>query len=124
MDNYGAVLQTALDRHEGIFRATGRTTRMLNELRDGDRVVVGNMQLARVLRKEIQSRGLSVDCVVIPVEKAQDVMSLTLIEGRTHFEHSWLFEYYRNALAEANQGLALMQHAHRGTPPGKAPYQG
>lgn len=91
-------------------RATGRTTRMLNSLRNGDRVYFLNHGEANHFHYACKKRNLDVECIVIPVNSPEKVFSLPAPRGRAIFDHHWLESYYEQQLrraAEAINGLEV-----------------
>lgn len=100
----GAALDAMLRTLEHSARRTGRTTRMLDALREGDQVIAMNADHAQILRRDIRERGLK-DVSVIAVPDTAQGAVLSKVhpatrKGVTHFDHTWVEKFYAGAIAE------------------------
>jgi hypothetical protein len=105
-------------------RRSGRTTSLVESLKDGDRVVFASRQEADAVQRICRERGVTVKCVVLepkhhPMEIARGSGTS---EGRTIFDHSWVESYYLHAieraqgeLDQAERELSGFGEAHRET---------
>lgn len=104
---FGKELQSSIQNIEQSMRRTGRTTRMLEALKDGDRVVTYSEASASYLRQLIRERGLNVNvrvCEPTPGALA-DMERVKASDGETVFDHTWIYMYYRAALDGASAML-------------------
>lgn len=97
----GSFLLTSLETYTHTARQTGRTTRLINSLKDGDRVLVGSDTEQRRLTDLVKRRGLNVEIRLAradrpPAFAAENGMSMSA--GRTYFEHTLVEQFYRNAI--------------------------
>ena len=90
-------------------RRTGRTTSMLDSLKDGDRIVFTNPSEARRVERMLKERNLKVECVVIPSNDPGRVFSYPTPQGRTVFDHSWVEEFYMDAITRAQKDIDHLQ---------------
>lgn len=86
-------------------RASGRTTSLVNTLKDGDRVVCVNRQQAKFLEERCLERGVMVECVVVDPRNPAD--GFDRMRGRrkpTRFDHTWVEQFYEAEFARV-EGL-------------------
>lgn len=79
-------------------RRTGRTTRLLESMKDGDCVVVANPQQRSRILEAARERGLKIEVRDIPVGRVNDVLSRGPLARRTRFDHSWVEAFYQHEL--------------------------
>lgn len=99
--NIGSVLLTSLAAYTHTARQTGRTTRLINSLKDGDRVLVGSDSEQRHLTDLVKRRGLNVEIRHMRADRhpswaVENGMSMSA--GRTYFEHTLVEQFYRDAI--------------------------
>lgn len=111
---FGNALQGAANTVIQQSRRTGRTTSLVESLRDGDRVVCLNDQQAREMRRLCQHRDLKIDVIVIHPDVAGNIFERPTSEGRTLFDHCWVEQYYLNALEGARERIDHMQRETSG----------
>lgn len=75
-------------------RRSGRTTSLLESVKDGDRLVFMDRQEADRIRRLLRERELNVECIVIGIDKPDELFNRPPSEGRTLFDHSWVEQYY------------------------------
>jgi len=98
MDHFGigAAMKGMLLTYVQTSRRTGRTTSLLESLKDGDRVIFSDVRHAREFERLTKERGIKVDCVTID---PGDDLGLNKLEsspgdGRTILDHVWVEQYY------------------------------
>lgn len=97
----GSALLTSLETYTHTARQTGRTTRLINSLKDGDRVLVGSDTEQRRLKDLVKRRGLNVEIRLARADRlpAGAVENGTRMSaGRTYFEHTLVEQFYRDAI--------------------------
>lgn len=57
----------------------------------------------------LEDRGLSVECRIIPVKEIRRLFETGTPQGRTIFDHSWVEEFYLNAIEHAQMQIAEIQ---------------
>jgi len=97
---YGMALNYTL-----AARQTGRTTSLVESVKDGDRIVCYSPQEAAQLKRLCQARGVTVDCVVINLRSPETIFQYPTPSGRTIFDHVWVEHYYLRVLAQAQRDL-------------------
>lgn len=95
-------------------RGTGRTTALIDGAKDGDRIVFATEQEARRIRYLLKDRGVQVDCVVIPIEQAQDIFRRGTPTGRTIFDHTWVERFYLKAIEDTSRHIDMLQRESSG----------
>jgi hypothetical protein len=124
MDHFGigAAMRGITQIYIQSARRTGRTTSLVESVKNGDRIIfVDNNEAERVKRLCLE-RGVKVECIVIDPKKPGDVFKRGTPEGRTLFDHSWVEQYYVNAIEFAKNDIDRLQQqtscygeAHRET---------
>ena len=97
-------------------RQSGRTTSLLESLKDGDRIVCAMPAHAKDLKRRCRERGLHwVDVVVIEPKRAQDeLFHHPTSPGRTVFDHAWVELYYQHVLERAAADIDFLQRETSG----------
>ncbi len=94
-DRYGMALRVALEAVEIGARRSGRTTRMLDQVRDGDVVVCATAREVDRLTRLLAERRIKARVTMaaghydVPRPRAP---------GRIHFDHDWLRLRYLDAI--------------------------
>lgn len=89
-------------------RQTGRTTSLIDSLKDGDRVMCATSKRAYELQRKCCERGLNVECFVTAVS-GQRVMERGPAKGRSLFDSQWLEQYYMAVLEHAQEEIDYLQ---------------
>jgi hypothetical protein len=95
-------------------RQTGRTTSLIESLKDGDRVVFANLKTATDFQRLCNKRKLAVDCVVIPPRDPGQIKRFPPSDGRTVFDHTWVEIYYEGAIENAGDDIDHLQRETSG----------
>jgi hypothetical protein len=90
-------------------RGTGRTTSLINSVRDGDRIICSESLEQQRLRREFHRMGRDVSVEHIPPNFPEEVLRLTPCAGRTLFDHTWVERYYALALERAAEDIDHLQ---------------
>jgi hypothetical protein len=103
MDDFGIGVAAlgALRAVLMAMRGTGRTTRLIESLQDGDRVVFTNEREARRVERLAKDRGKDIAWCVVDPKKPNDVYGYPQSRGRLRFDHTWLEQYYEAELHSA-----------------------
>lgn len=124
MDHFGigAGVEGAVEVYFQSARRTGRTTSMVNSLKDGDRVLFSNEREAKRVERMFKERGVDVKCLVVDPNALERVKAHGTSQGRTIMDHSLVEQMYSNALrdtrawvAHFEQSLSGYGEAHRET---------
>lgn len=101
-----------------LNRGTGRSTKLLDIVKDDDRVIFVNRTQAMMFENLCKSRGLKVKCIDISPEIDcldsiyQYPRLMGLRPGKTYFDHVWIEMHYKykiqQAAAEINKVQAYM----------------
>jgi hypothetical protein len=108
----GESIQEILRDYFGQERRTGRTTAMLEALRDGDMVVfLTHEEMRRVVRLA-QIKGVKITGIVVPTWNPHSVRDHPAPEGRTVFDHSWIEAYYAQEIKSARGLIDRLQSSN------------
>lgn len=100
MDHFGigAAMEGMVRAYFTGARRTGRTTSLVESVKTGDRIVFANRNEAERVRRLCLSRGVQVQCIVIPPNDPDRLYSIGRSEGRTIFDHTWVEIFYELAI--------------------------
>jgi hypothetical protein len=103
-------------------RQTGRTQSLVNSLKDGDRVIFTTHQEAKRVERLALDRGITISCAVINPKTPETIFEHATSQGRTIFDHSWVEQFYANAIEKAASDIFWLEvqssgfgEAHRET---------
>ena len=82
-------------------RQTGRTTSLVESVKDGDRIVFADGKEAERVRGMCLARGVAVECIVADPKNPSRVFERGPSKGRTLFDHSWVEQFYLDAIKHA-----------------------
>jgi len=124
MDHFGigAAIQGAARVYFQSARRTGRTTSLVESVKDGDRIVFTDSREAERVRRLCQERGVQINCIVVDPKAPERVFERSTSEGRTIFDHSWVEQMYMQAIERTQQEIDHLERnasgygeAHRET---------
>lgn len=102
MDHFGigAAMKGMLLTYVQTSRRSGRTTSLLESLKDGDRVIFSDARHANEFKRLAHERGIKVDCVIV---EPSDGLGLNRLgsspgDGRTILDHTWVEQYYERQI--------------------------
>lgn len=109
MDHYGigAAITGAMNIYLQTARQTGRTTSLVDSLKSGDRVIFTDSREAQRVQRLIAQRGINVECLIVNPDNPHALFDRGSVpgEGRLVFDHRWVEEYYRLAIARAMKDI-------------------
>ena len=107
MDHFGigAAMQGMAQLYFQLARSTGRTTSLVESVKDGDRIVFADNKEAERVHRLCLERGVKVECIVVEPKMPERVFERGTSQGRTIFDHSWVERYYLEAIERARQGI-------------------
>lgn len=106
--SYVAAAKTAIEIFEFSARRTGRTARMIERLKQGDRVYVVNAEQARYLTRRIHDAGKS----GIDVRIFNGVSHMeNRAPGRVYLDHALQMNWVKDALDAAASRMAEVEDA-------------
>lgn len=124
MDQFGisTAMRCMAEMYFTVASRTGRTTQMLDSLKDGDRIVCLNQHEANRLDCLCRERRLRVQVLVCSTHNFGELFQHGTPQGRTVFDHSWVEELYRKSLENIEAHIDKLQtelsgygEAHRQT---------
>lgn len=124
MDHFGIgpAMQGIAHIYFRSARQTGRTTSLVESVKDGDRIIFANSAEANRVRRLCKERDVQVECVVVAPETPERVFELGTPPGRTLFDHSWVEQRYLVAIERVGNEIDYIEkqasgygEAHRET---------
>lgn len=127
MDHFGigAGLTGAMDIYFHASRGTGRTTSLVDSVKEGDRVIFVSEKQAKEFERKCKDRGLKVEtmaCGVDDFDRLIYARQPVQGDGRLIFDHVWVEQFYRYALDRSIKEIDRLQRelsgvgaAHRET---------
>ncbi len=116
MDHFG-IGQAMQGMAEVYFRGarqSGRTTSLIESLKDGDRVVCADAREADRLKRLCEERKIKAKFIVLPPAEPSRIFERGTSEGRTLFDHSWIEMYFMGVLKEAELHIDHLQRESSG----------
>lgn len=116
MDMYGigSAMKSMIQMYTISARGSGRTTEMINSLKDGDRVYFTESREAERVGRMCRERKLEITCVVIPVSNPGRIFEYPTSKGRSVFDHRWVEEYYSRSVERAEKDIEYFQRQSSG----------
>lgn len=111
MHGIGAAMAGMLGTYQSAARRSGRTTRMINSLKNGDRVVFMTEREAKRVTRLCADRGISVDAIVGDPARPYTIMGSGRSSGKTVFDHSFIEQFYLEAIKSAQKHIDGMELA-------------
>ena len=108
----GNSVKSLLNTHFSTLRRTGRTTNLVKSLKDGDRVVFTNENEAKRVKNIAKEKGLTINTLVVNPRESS-ILS-TMQKHRTILDHSWVEEYYSQAIKKAGNDLTYIEKSLSG----------
>lgn len=107
MDHFGigAAMHGAALIYTQSARRTGRTTSLVDSVKDGDRICFSDSREAERVRRLCMERGVKVECIVIDPKTPERLFERGTSQGRTLFDHSWVEQYYLNSISRAQDEI-------------------
>lgn len=124
MDHFGIGQAFAAMARTYSFSAmrSGRTTSLVESVKDGDRIVFSNPEEAHRVHRLCKERGVAVACIVVPPNEVHKLFERSTPQGRTIFDHTWVERFYMAAIERCSQEIDHLQketsgygEAHRAT---------
>lgn len=111
MDHFGigSAIAGAVAIYLRASRGTGRTTSLIESVKDGDRVVFLSALEADRFKRMCKERGVEVDCIVVDPKEAHIIFTRGTSQGRTILDHSWVENFYSNAIEKAQKEIDYIE---------------
>ena len=90
-------------------RRTGRTTSLVESLKNGDRIVCATEPERRHLQMLCRERNLEVGVIIVAPRDPQRLFERGTSTGRTIFDHGWVEAYYQAAIERCNSDIDHLQ---------------
>ncbi len=103
----GTAMKGLLATYFRGARQTGRTTQMLDALKDGSMVIVHQHSHGERIVRACKERGLDVKVRVLNPRRIH--LDFPPVHGRCFFDHVWVEEYYKMAIEDATKAIDELQ---------------
>lgn len=116
MDHFGigAAMKGMVLAYCSAARSTGRTTSLVESVKDGDRIVFAVHSEAKRVERLLRDRGVDVQCIVVSVGDVGDLCRQPISKGRTIFDHTWLEQYYQKSINLAIEHIDRLERESSG----------
>lgn len=118
MDHFGigAALQGLAHAYMDTARQTGRTTSLVDSVKDGDRIITHSHAEALRLTRLCAERGIKVQCIHVDPQWPNRLLELGTLpgDGRTLFDHPWVELFYLRAIQKAHEDIDTFQQRMSG----------
>lgn len=105
----GNAIRSAVQIYRMGSRHTGRTLSLVNSLKEGDRVVFTNEQEAKRVERLAKERGVKLSYMVVNPKNPERIFERGTSEGRTIFDHTWVEEFYENAINKVASEISFFE---------------
>jgi hypothetical protein len=91
------------------MRRTGRTTKLVESVRNGDRIGFIKWQEAHRVRQLCLDRGITIECLVVDPKDPERIFDHPKSEGRTIFDHSLVEEMYYDSIERTKRMIDFFE---------------
>lgn len=118
MDNYGigSAASMALHLYESASRRSGRTSRMIAAAGEDDLIVCRTEKEAERLRRLLKEAGKCTKVKAIPHTDELHERIGARPRGRAIFDHSWVHQFFVDAVKDAEDNLQRIEDALSSVP--------
>ena len=116
MDHFGIgnAMTGLLRTYFMAARQTGRTTSLVESVKDGDRIVFSDSRERDRVMRLLRERGVKAECVVVDPLSPERIFERGPSQGRTIFDHTWVELYYTNAIDREQRFLDRLERESSG----------
>jgi hypothetical protein len=88
------------------YRAAAKTARLIERAQDGYLIIVGTAETGRLIQRRLRDAGKQkADVRVLTPDRADSLYGLRGRYGHAHFEHTWEYQCYMDALRRAGEAV-------------------
>lgn len=111
MDHFGIgnALRGVANAYFQGARRTGRTTSLIDSLKDGDRVCFASHPAAGDFKRKIRDLNGTITLAVVNPKEPDRLFNHGPSKGRTIFDHTWVEQYYMAAIERATREIDDLQ---------------
>jgi hypothetical protein len=95
-------------------RQTGRTVSLVESVKAGDRVVFADSREAERVKRLCKERDIEIETIVVDPRTPQRIFERGSSQGRTIFDHSWVEQYYMDAIDRAQEAIDHLERETSG----------
>ena len=105
----GQAIESAATIVFHTSRGTGRTTRLIESLKPGDKVVFNTVEEARHFKRLCKERDIEIETQVVPVKTPEKIFDRGTPQGRLIFDHGWVEQFYMNSIKKCGDEIRYLQ---------------
>lgn len=105
MFGIGQAMKGMLNVYIQSSRRSGRTMSMVENIKNGDRVVFTNHKEAGRVRRLCEKRNVDIECIIVDPETPERLFEKGVNKGRTVFDHSWVENFYLRAIEKTQKDI-------------------
>ena len=110
----GNAVESLFNVYRMSSRASGRTTSLIESVKDGDRIVFSIRDERDRVERLLRDRGIDVECLYISPKDPDKIFRYASSEGRTIFDHNWVEEFFLNAILDAKNSIRFFERESSG----------
>jgi len=110
----GTAVQAAVSVVMQTSRGSGRTTSLVESVKEGDRIVFADSREADRVRRLCLEHGVTVECIVVGPDEPQEVLLKGTSQGRMIFDHTWIERFYTLTVERAQAEIDKLEQACSG----------
>lgn len=116
MDHFGigTAVEALMRAYQQASRGSGRTTSLVESVKDGDRIVFLSQKEADRVKRLCLERSIQVECIVISPRELDRLYHRGPSKGRTIFDHTWVEMYYQHKIEVAQREIDELQRQASG----------
>ena len=107
-------MQSLVRVYSQSARQTGRTTALVEGAKEGDRFLFATHKEAERVNRLCLQKGVKVECIAINPKWTSTLAERGRSRGRTIFDHSWVEQYYLNAMSRCEADIDFIQREASG----------
>lgn len=111
MDHFGigAATSSMLAMYFETGRRTGRTSSLVESVKDGDRLIFTTEREARRVKTLCKERGVDIEIAVCDPAQPDGLLIRPPARGRTMFDHTWVEQFYMNKVTRATADIDYLE---------------
>lgn len=114
MFGIGAAVQGMMHTYIQSSRRTGRTMSLVQNVKNGDRIVFVNIEEAERVKRLCLERGIEIKCSVVDPKDPGHLFQSPPSDGRTIFDHGWVEEFYLHKMKEVKENIDFFEKQSSG----------
>ena len=106
----GSAIKAAVGMYQIMARQSGRTITMINSLKPGDRIIFTNDKESKRVKRLCKDRDINdIRFEVSSTKNPHSLFDRGSSQGRTILDHSWVEQFYKEAIEAAERDIDYFQ---------------